>query len=481
MNKPAFNPNQPYEAVNAQPTAKPTFNPSKPFDVADDQYQSESTERLKELGGTVKSLGTGALRGITSGLSDEGIAGISSFLRTLGDQSLSNVQRMFGMEPQQTPPLSQAYQDILQKERGSQQAQQREFPVASTIGDISGTIVQPFNGFKGMVAQGALQGFGRGEGGLEDRATQAGVGAGLGTVGYGIGKVTKAGLSKIFGKEAAGEMAIKQASPRYTDIKHIEQRGLTLSEIGDELLNQKALSSTPENSLNKIQGALQKQNITQKLDDLFTKHNVTVDGNRVLQDLNEIVMDIAQKHPERYSNASKEQLMFLANKLHGQQLQPLELKSLIRNLDKEINWNRQMADESGGALSGAEFLNDIRRAMENNLRTQIAEQAPANISDKYLKANKTYELLSAAEDMFEYQARKSKAGAFFPNGSPLTKIYEAAVYPINTLAPTAAYPMKGARNILEKFPGQQGLNLLGELPTRGQKLQILGDQLIGGQ
>jgi DNA-binding transcriptional MerR regulator len=481
MNKPAFNPNQPYEAVNAQSanmqTVKPKFNPFKPFEPAGDQYQLESTENLGEAGRFLKSIASGFGRGATGGLLDEALATASvqeSPLQTLS----KSIGSLFGGEGSK---FQEQYNQALPQVRQSQEALQQEFPIASTVSDIAGAIAQPVKGFKGMVAQGALQGFGRGEGGLENRIDSAGLGGSLGALGYGLGKVSKAGLSKVFGKEAAGEMAMKQAAPRFTDIRHIEERGLSLADIGDELLKQKALSSTPENSLNKIQEALKKQNISKKLDDLYTKNNVVVEGDRVLSEIEDIILDTMEKHPERYANASNEYLNFVAPKLKNNIVTPLEMKNIIRNLDKQINYNKRAAEQTGGALSGTEFLNDLRRVMEGGLRTQVAEQATPKVRDAYLKANKTYELLSAAEDIFEYQALKEKAGSFFPSGSPLTKLYEAAVYPINTLAPTAAYPMKGARNILEKFPGQQGLNLLGELPTRGQKLQILGDQLMGGQ
>jgi hypothetical protein len=424
---------------------------------------------LETLGRQAKAAVTGFGRGVSSGLLDEAVA-----TRAIKESPLQTLASKVGLrkEPSQ---FSEQYEAELPKVREEQTALKEEFPATSVISDIAGTIAQPAKGFKQMVAQGAAQGFGRGEGGIEDRLKGAAGGAALGTLGYGAGKVIKAGAEKLLGKEAAGELALKQAIPKMTDVRHVEERGLSLSEIGDELLKTKSLSSTPENTLNSIKGKLKEINISKQLEDL-NKYNVKIDGNKILGDIVNKKQDIIDKFPERYSNATDEYLKFLSTKLNKPDVAPKDMKDVIRNLDKQINYNRRMSETTGGAIAGTEFLSDIRRSMENSLREQIAISAPPKVRDAYLKSNKTFELLSAAEDMFENEMYQSKAGGLLPGGSPLTRMFEAIVQPVNILAPTVAYPLGAVRKGLEKTIGEKGINAAGEMLTRGQKMQLLIDQ-----
>lgn len=189
----------PWEKYQSQPAAEPQGPWTK--------YRTPEAAAPAEAPGVALSTARGAMQGLTLGLADE------SYGLTQGVRSLLS-----------GGTFSEGYDRGLEEYRGNDKAAREAHPIASTVGEVGGSIVPMVGagatalGARAMgltggslasrslasagsgAAIGGFQGFNSGEGGFDERAKAAipaaGMGAALGaaspTIGLGIGKAVNA-------------------------------------------------------------------------------------------------------------------------------------------------------------------------------------------------------------------------------------------------------------------------------------------------
>lgn len=220
---PAQAPQQP-QAAGTGPSGRPTFD--VPYQAPPQPEQPRQTPAPTAL----SSANEGVLRGLTFGFGDEIMAG-----------ALTPIEMAVRAAQGQDWSPGASYNAALDRERGIQNEATDQFPVASTIGDIAGSLVAGGGLAKGGTtllnvtnptvagmagraaaegaAYGAARGAGEGEGAL-GRLEGAGAGAGVGALtggalgawaGRSASKAAKSLLPKIEDLKAAGAAAYKAA------------------------------------------------------------------------------------------------------------------------------------------------------------------------------------------------------------------------------------------------------------------------------
>lgn len=151
------------------------------------------------------AMNTGLLQGMTLGFGDELMAGALSPIEAIkGAVTGEDADKGFGQR------MSDAYGRALDRERGVLHKAEAEHPIATTAGNLAGGLMlggkaqeagltllkgapSIWRGAAEGAGYGALQGFGSGEGGFDQRALGAAQGGAFGGgVGAGVGAVSKA-------------------------------------------------------------------------------------------------------------------------------------------------------------------------------------------------------------------------------------------------------------------------------------------------
>lgn len=150
----------------------------------------QGTQSEPDVGGTGTGMLRSAIQGMSMGFGDELVAGGVAAARSLtGDER----------------PISDIYQEELQRERARIGEFREESPVLSTVSEIAGGVALPLGAARN-VGQGALigagtgaaYGFGTGEGGVENRATGAATGGVLGALLGAGGTAAAQGITRQF-------------------------------------------------------------------------------------------------------------------------------------------------------------------------------------------------------------------------------------------------------------------------------------------
>lgn len=195
MNKPKFDPSQPFEAV------KPTFDPSKPFDAVDagPSTQAVSSTSDDPLQSKAASASAGAIQGATMGLGDE--------LGAAGSTAMNAITGMSG------PLAGGSLDDLIDDYRSSRDKLRAEFaktqaanPKTFLAGQVAGGLASGSaagtpstlgSAMKTGSGIGAISALGNSDADLTkgqfgqaavDTLKGAAVGVGAGAAGYGVGK-----------------------------------------------------------------------------------------------------------------------------------------------------------------------------------------------------------------------------------------------------------------------------------------------------
>ena len=196
MNKPAFDPSKPFEAV------KPAFDPSKPFESADPVSTAPMATATDDDASPIKSATTGLIQGSTAGFGDE--------LGPAGDTAMAALSGRIG------PLAGGSLDDLIDDYKNSRDRLRAEFarsqaanPKINMAGQLVGAIATGGTSSAGQglgaavktgAAYGATAGLGNSDAdlttpslsnygqALKDTGKGAVIGAAGGAAGYGVGK-----------------------------------------------------------------------------------------------------------------------------------------------------------------------------------------------------------------------------------------------------------------------------------------------------
>lgn len=438
--------------------------------------------------GQMEAITQGLRSGATMGFGDELMAGAKTAIPSYIKNMLAN----YGLlkEGEQAPTIEETYKGY-QKERdllrGRESQVKEAYPWTTGLSDVAGSIAT-LNPTKllPMLGMGALQGLGRTESDIVDDtggvAADVAMGTALGGIGYGGGKAIQSGLGKLFG-EGAGELAMSQARPGIARLKKLggfgratyEKAKNELKDAGNLLLKKKLLKSSAEETLSGVKGALGEVGIDDTLQHITKNYtNVKTNTGSFIKELDDFAYKIGDDIGEDFVKPAKTAIDWIKRK-YGDiaDLSPVQMKEIVRNIDKKINYNKTITSDTGAAVAGSEFVPELRRLVEGTLRKTIKKLAPDNIAKEYVKKNRTFQLLKAAEGMFEDEAMKGLAGGAVKGGIPSARLFETLVAkPASQYAPLAAYPGRRLEQIGGVVP-----EFIKKLPTRGNKLQVLAEDL----
>lgn len=363
-----------------------------------------------------KSLATRTKEGI-----DDTIRGISQGATLgLGDEILGRVQGAYD-----TAANGGSFSDNYQKNRDAKRQEYKDAqdrsPAAYTLGEIGGNLLTGMGAgaaasttLMGNAALGAIQGYGNSnkEFGSNDLALDTLKGAGAGAAGYVAGDLLGKGVRGVKNWLGSGEAAQKVAAVTASTVGDVP------SEVGLKIINRPELANIkPKGNLELTDGVVRETNkLKQEVNDLSgkaweelqktdarfapiaekTKTNSIFDlqigGRRLRDDFQGISQEVASEMNISGSNqgAQKKALSALANAekdlTNAQNWS--DIKTIIQNIDDNIDWNNVDKSVSNEALS--------------RFRTQLDEILKLNSSyaEAMIPVSKKAEQLSKLQSSF---------------------------------------------------------------------------------
>lgn len=401
MNKPKFNPNQPYEIAS-----KPKFNPNQPYESIGEVSLLESGLR-------------GAAQGATLGFSDEIAGGAGALWDSLS--------------PDQKKSFEDLYIQNRDESRKANKTAQEANPITYGASELGGGIATAFvpglntgklTTLGGRVAAnaglGALAGAGMSEANnAEALAKDAALGGALaGSLSYGMEKAApyvKQGANYIGQKLSDGsdEIAKKigkigfgvdeKATANYLANRADVNNASSLGDIADAVLNPNDKSSTLRSMRQKASNLSSEAWDTLSDDVGMSKQNL-IDSIRKAQEglkiKGQLVGDAQKKAYTSLENLANEYGNF------GETIDENTLKSLIQNLDANINWQNPEVSVNNEALTG------VRRYIDSNLKGnnpayKAAMDKTADVTEATKEVQKIFQNRSQPEnyDKFTKQVK----------------------------------------------------------------------------
>lgn len=409
MSKPKFDPNQPFEAVSE---SKPKFDPNAPFDVVQD-----SGDIVSKL----ESAARGAMQGATGNLSDEASGAIDAATRgtflenapeylkipgalALGPGLVAENIKQLVTGDKSIDDLRLSYKQGRDESRAANAEAQKENPGTYLASSIAGGIVSPAaKATQGLgligsgAALGGLYGFGGSEAdnaldAASDTIKGAGVGALTGAAVQGAGAGLKQ-LGKSFGKSAEKLAENATGATRVQSQKYAKNAGRELLDSGivgfaddAEKIAQKAGAKIRDSEIqiDNALKALDKKGVQVSQDDIVNALELRINDLKkdpsmsdVVRNLEQIVLDITATGQSKVALSSAEQIKRGFNRMAK-------------------NWQ----DPEKGQAGKVAYL-AYRDAVE-----AAAKKADPAIADTFIKAKKTFGLLTPIENAAASRARQ---------------------------------------------------------------------------
>ena len=373
MEKPKFNPNAPFEVIEA----KPKFNPDAPFEVVGEKEKPSVLESFARQAGGGATLGfDDELGGVLGGLGR--VAGVKNLASWKPFDEKSTLE--FDSPTVNIEKLKEAYLRNRDELRKDQRSDYDANPMSSFVGNMAGSMatgkfipgtsaaLNPATTLGTKIgigaAQGTVTGFGMAEGDASDQLMSTAMGGAIGgaapVVMKGIGKgIEKTGelINPVLKKTGKALFGVdEKATDLYLKNRDVINRAASVDDVADDFLNKslpKMKEATSEysseawNTLNPNAG-FEKSDVLQAIVDRQKElaprgFAVGAADNKALNQLGNLSDDISQ---------------------FGKTISEPEAKHIIQSLDHNINWNNPEAKVSN------ESLKTVREFIDNNLKEQ---------------------------------------------------------------------------------------------------------------